>query len=91
MRVLVVIELEVDDGARTGTAIGRAERTAESLASWAGRLRVVHSVHRVAVFHASARKALGDPLLEVDLPEAWAPEHFTPVARRKREAAREGS
>ena len=77
MRIVVALELEITEGHRTGTVYSRAERAAESLASWAGRLRPVASVHRVSIHPAAALDLLGPATLHIAPVEAWQPQDFT--------------
>jgi hypothetical protein len=91
MRVVVSLELEIADGQRGGTAVIRAVTVAESLASWAARLRPVTSVHAVTIHPADRAASLGAPMISVPPTEAWRPEDFTDrVARAKHTATKRG-
>lgn len=64
MKTTIIIDCEIRDGDRAGTAVDRAGFVARSLAGWCGRMRRVEAVEAVRVYPAS-EGATGPPLVEI--------------------------
>ena len=71
MRIKLVIDLDLDEGKRLGTRYGRAERVAQAVAAFTGRLASVQRLRSFEVRQPGNDTHPETVLMSFDGSEAW--------------------